>query len=729
MMSSAVVRADPSLDPSPEAAASPEPAASPDPVPSNYRSTVAGKAKPPSRGGGDYQLEVGALGAVPRADAAAFMTLAPGILLTNEGGQAHAEQVFMRGFDAREGQDIEFSLDGVPINESGNLHGNGYSDLNFILPELVQSVRVVEGPYDPRQGNYAVAGSADFELGLASRGINAAFSYGSFNTKRLVLLWGPANTSNQTFVGAELYQTDGFGQNRDGQRGSLIAQWAAHSGALSYRITAQAYLASFHTAGVIRQDDYKSGVVGFYGTYDPLQGEDASRYSVSAQLESRHDALHISNQLYFIARPLRVRENFTGFLLDTQSPIQMPHGQRGDLIDLNNLAFTFGAHGAARYSKMVLNRLQEIEVGYFVRGDFVNSTQHRIDAATGHPYHTDADLQSTLGDIGLYADANLHPFPYVALRGGVRAELLTFDVLNKCAVQSVDNPSVSNPPGDASCLSQGNFGVYRDPQQRSSAFGAALLPRASLIVGPLWGVSLMASYGQGVRSTDPIYVTQDMHTPFASAQSVDAGGQFTRAFNVATFEVRASFFETRVNHDLIFSQIAGRNILGGASTRQGVAALVRLVGRFFDVAANLTYVRAYFNDTALLIPYIPAWVFRFDGALFGDIPIRRLRLHGRPFYASLAAGITYVAPRPLPQSQTGDPVFTIDTSLSIRWWFIELGLSVSNLLDSRTKLGQYDYVSDFHSRPLPTLVAEPEFSAGPPRTILGTLAVHFGGGR
>ena len=82
----------------------------------------------------------------------------------------------MRGFDAHDGQDIEFTVGGVPINESGNLHGNGYSDTHFIIPELVESLHIVEGPFDPRQGNYAVAGSADYELGLAERGMSARYT-------------------------------------------------------------------------------------------------------------------------------------------------------------------------------------------------------------------------------------------------------------------------------------------------------------------------------------------------------------------------------------------------------------------------------------------------------------------------------------------------------------------------------------------------------------------------
>ena len=138
--------------------------------------TAATHRHVPTRGTSDFQIETAQLAEVPRGNASEFLKLAPGVLLTNEGGEGHAEQVFLRGFDAREGQDVEFSVDGVPINESGNFHGNGYSDTHFIIPELVQSLRVLEGPFDPRQGNYAVAGSAEFHLGLSERGLLAKVS-------------------------------------------------------------------------------------------------------------------------------------------------------------------------------------------------------------------------------------------------------------------------------------------------------------------------------------------------------------------------------------------------------------------------------------------------------------------------------------------------------------------------------------------------------------------------
>jgi len=689
--------------------------------------TVRGRPRPVSRGSSDFQLDIGALATVPRQNASELLKLAPGILLTNEGGEAHAEQVFLRGFDAREGQDIEFTAGGVPINEAGNLHGNGYADTHFIIPELVASLRVLEGPFDPRQGNFAVAGSADYELGLAQRGITGKFTAGSYGTTRTLLLWGPSGASDGTFAGADIYKTNGYGQNRDGHRASMMAQYEGSSGAHTFRIGATAYTASFHAAGVLRDDDFQSGRVGFFDTYDPLQGEDTSRYSIWGALDSRYRTLLVRNQVFAIVRPMRLRENFTGFLLDPQQPQQNPHPQRGDLIDLEMMETTVGARGSARASTQFIGLPQEIEVGYFARGDFANGSQRRVEAATGHPYHLDTDLDSRLGNLGLYGDANLRATPWLALRGGLRGDLFTYDVLNKCAVQSVAHPSRTNPPDDQSCLSQQDFGAYREPVQRVSTVGSAFEPRGSLIVGPFWGVNGSVGYGRGVRSIDPIYITQDAKTPFASADSIEAGLDFNRRVLNYEFSARSTVFRTRVDKDLIFSETAGRNILGGATTRTGSANAVRLTGRFLDLAANFTYVKATFDDTGLLIPYIPDKVFRFDGVLFGNLPYVTIRPAGRPFRGSLSSGITYVSPRPLPQNERGNTIFTVDVNATLGWSFLEIGLACTNLFDARYRLGEYNFASDFHSQGFPTLVPVRHFTAGAPREFFFTVALNFGG--
>lgn len=642
-------RAPPAPDPSTAATpAVPAPGSESNaPAPDVVRSTVVvGRSTPRVRGASDFQLQVGELSAVPRKSATELLKLAPGILLTNEGGEGHPEQIFLRGFDAREGQDLELTAGGVPVNQSGNLHGNGYADLHFVIPELVEGLRILEGPFDPRQGNYAVAGSADYELGLAQRGVTVKASAGSFDTQRVVLLFGPPGESNATYGGVELYQTAGFGQNRDAQRGAAMAGYEGRLGDLAtFRLGATAYAARYHSAGVLRDDDVRAGRIGFYDTYDPRQGGDSSRFSLNADLEGRAGSFTHHHEAFFVLAGTRLRENFTGYLLDSQEAIQQPHAQRGDLLDLDVTAATWGLRGWGRTRGEWGGLPQDLEVGYFARLDQVDSSQYRIETGTNAPYKLDTDLSSKLGDLGLYADANLRPLPWLTLRGGARAELFTYDVLDRCAVQSVDRPSPANPPGDKSCLDQQNLGRYREPAQRASTAASVLMPRAAVLVGPFQGVTFTASYGQGARSIDPQYITQDVRTPFAGISATELGATYGHSFSGAELSARAVGFSTHVDRDLIFSETLGRNTLATGTTRLGAIGAGRLTGSFFDIAANLTLVHSTFDDTGLLVPYVPDVVFRSDAAVFHALP---LTFGGDAVRGSAALGLTYVGRRPLP---------------------------------------------------------------------------------
>ncbi len=695
--------------------------------------TVTGRVAPPSRGASDFNLHIGALAQVPRQNATGFLKLAPGILLTNESGEGHAEQVFMRGFDAREGQDIEFTVDGVPINESGNLHGNGYADTHFIIPELVNGLRVVEGPFDPRQGNYAVAGSADYELGLDRRGLTAKYTAGSWGTERLLLTWGPKGESTRTFAGADIYTTNGFGQNRDAQHGTAMGQYEGRLGNNgSYRITAQAYSTHYHSAGVIREDDYKAGRIGFYDSYAlssfarqaVLPGGDSSRYSVAGDLTLKDGDTTFAQQFFLIQRDMRLLEDFTGFLLDVQEPLQSLHEQRGDMIDMNVTELTFGARGASTYTAKAFGQKQSLELGYFARGDQVTGLEQRLEAATGNPYKTDTDLDSQIGDLGLYADGNVKPAWWLTLRGGFRADVLTYHVNDLCAAQSVAHPSPTNPPIDQSCLTQEEFGRPREPNQEISTSSTALLPRASVILGPYEHFSFSASYGKGVRSVDPSYITQDVKTPFASVVAYEGGVTYAHEFDVMSVVARSILFQTHVDKDLIFSETEGRNVLGTGTTRNGWVGALRLTGTHFDESANLTLVKSTYDDTHLLVAYVPDAVFRSDTAYFGALPFT---LGGSDVRGSVSAGITYVGPRALPYGQRSDTIFTTDASATLRWSHYEIGLTATNLFDAKYRLGEYNYASDFHSQAQPTLVPERAFTAGPPLGIFAHLAINLGG--
>ena len=701
----------------------PSPKAAPAPEPTSV--VVEGRKPPPPRGTSDYHVTVGELARVPRKNATQLLELAPGVYLTNEGGEGHAERIYLRGFDAREGQDLEASLGGVPINESGNLHGNGFADLHFIIPELIQSLRVLEGPFDPRQGNYAVAGSVDYEAGLTQRGLTAKYSRGSFGSERLLLTFGPPGASTHTFGGAEIYRTDGFGQNRDARRASAMAQYEGRLGAhTTVRLAGSGYANEYHSAGLLRADDLANGRVGFFDTYDPRQGGGGTRFQVSADLSSSAGDFTLYQQFFAIRRGMRLRENLTGYLLDTQEAVQTPHGQRGDLFDLDMDESTFGGRGFARTEGRALGQRQELEFGYFARGDAVDASRQRIETATGVPYRTETALDSKLADLGLYADVALRPLPRLVLRGGVRADLFAFDVHDACAVKDISRPSADDPPGDRSCLDQQRFGAHREPDQRASTASTKLMPRATATLGPFQHVSFSLAYGQGVRSIDPSYVTDDVATPFASVEAEEGGVLYARSFTDFSLVARSVFFRTHVDRDLVFSETEGRSVLGGGTTRTGWTGAVRLTHRMLDQNATVTMVRSAFDESGLLVPYVPDVVLRSDTVFNTALPFL---IDTEAPHASLALGASYIGRRALPYGERSDTIFTLDGSFSVRFRGYEAELDVTNLLDTRYRLAEYDYVSDFGAGDAPTLVPARHFAAGSPRAFFLSLSANFGG--
>jgi len=299
------------------------------------------------------------------------------------------------------------------------------------------------------------------------------------------------------------------------------------------------------------------------------EGGDAARSSLALDLETRASAVTFAQQVFLIKRDMRLLENFTGFLLDVQEPLQSIHAQRGDLLDLNVHEMTIGARGSARLGGTWWRQRQELELGYFARHDDAAGTQQRLEAATGVPYLTETNLVSQIGDIGLYGDANLRFGRWLALRGGARAELLTYDILDNCAAKAVAHPSPVNLPVDQSCLTQQNFGRPREPDQVTSTAGLAVLPRASLIAGPWRGLSLSGSWGKGVRSVDPSYAIANVQAPFASIAAYEVGAAFTGQVRSSTLVARSVLFQTVVDKDLIFDQTEGRNVIGVGTTRTG----------------------------------------------------------------------------------------------------------------------------------------------------------------
>ncbi len=672
-------------------------APTPTPSPSEESPDDGGEATvrsgAPRRAASDFTFDVNSLRPVPRSTAADLLSLAPGFFLSQHGGDGKAHQLFLRGFDADHGQDVEFSVGGAPVNEVSNVHGQGYADLNFMIPEVVDRVRVLEGPYDPRQGDFAVAGSARFDLGVADRGALLRASYGMFNTQRLVGVLAPRGERRETFLAGELARTDGYGENRASSRAAAIAQYLRElAGGATVRVLATSYAGRWDSAGVVRESDHLSGRQGFYDTNDTHQGGLSSRHGVVVEVSVPRGVDRTSVTLFGAIRDLRVREDYTGFLLDA----------RGDRYEQLYDAVTVGLTASHRHGFRLGGLAHSWEVGVSARHDITTQAMHRQRAVDDVSYSpiTDADVNAT--DVGLYADFDLHLTRALSLRGGLRADGLGYEIDDR---MPRNNTRTTTP----------------EPRGRRDAQGFQLGPRATIEWEPARGLSLIASYGKGFRSPQALSLGEGESAPFATVHSGEVGARYRAARVTATL----TGFGTHVDRDLVFEPTQGQNLVNessAATTRVGVAASVRVTPvRGFEVVASGTWARATYDATGNLVPYVPPLVARLDATFQRVVG----RVWSQEVALSSGLGVTALGPRALPFSEFSNPVLLIDLGLSARVGPVELGVSARNLTNAQWEDGVFNYPSNFDPATTGSRVPARHFSAGRPLTVLGSLALHF----
>jgi iron complex outermembrane receptor protein len=682
--------------------------------------TVRGYQRKLEHGGSDFVIDVGQLAVVPRKNAENLLELAPGIFLTNEGGEGHAEQVFLRGFNAQQGQAIEFSVGGVPINEVDNPDSHGYADTHFIIPELIKGLQVTEGPFDPRQGDFAVAGSARYELGVKDRGMRTSFGFGSYGARRYLALWAPEGEREGTFAAAQFSDGDGYGDNRAYSAASAMAQYEGELGSRGlFRVLATTYTTHYKSAGVVRADDVADGRIGYYGSEDPSQGGDAVRHTLSFDLEAPLGNGTATEQVFLTYRTLRIAENFTGFLLDTPQTGQSFHTQRGDEVQKDYQAFTAGSRGSDRLRFRLFGRDQTVEAGYYARYDHTTPSIDRLRFGTQVPYLNDMDLVTDTANLAGYIDLDLKPFSFLTLRGGLRQELFEYDVEDLCATRGNYK---NGEPLDEECPAYDRTGP-RSPATRVTATGQILEPKATVLIDLPYRLQLTASYGVGASSLDPVSVEQDENAPFVKLTAYEAG--LLAKGNARGFEWNARLvgYQTKIGQDLIFNPDLGRLSPSSPSTRTGIVAAARATSRFLDEAISFTTTHPSFDTDGTLVPYTPLVIGRSDTALNAPLP---MKLDGHQLHGSLGFGAGYIGKRSLPFSQFSSPTLQLDAQAQIRYRLLKLGAQVTNLTNAQFPSSEFFYASDFHSRNYPTLAPAAHFTAAPPRLFLFTVEIALG---
>jgi iron complex outermembrane recepter protein len=679
------------------------------------------------RGLGDLRISRELLDASPRQQTSEMLSAAPGFFVDHEDGEGIGNDVYLRGFDLDHGSGIEMRVGNVPINSPVHVQGQGYADANFIIPEVVRSIRVLEGPYDPRQGDAAIVGSAYFDLGVPERGNLVKVNYGSFNQVRVVGITAPEGADDQTFAAFAVRKTDGFGENRKSESGTANAQYGVDLGTHDHlRLLGTAYAARASLAGVVREDDVNAGRIGAYDSYPFFthgQGVQSSRVIVGADL----DHVMPSGSLFefapwFMWTNFRARENYTGNIYSSALDPELAGGL-GDLWETSNVESAFGLTARFHAAPLRVGSWLEVatEPGLYVRQGHTDQTKSLLNPDTLVVW--DRRLNSGLDtlDTGAYVDIDLRAWKRVRLSGGVRADLLTVSVNDRLGYDIPASEQTGAIPG-ASRATQ----------------GLALSPRATLEYTIISELITVVSYGEGFRSlgANATVATsqgiagagptiQEGATPYSKVRSGEAGLRFQTKDE--RYSVTGSAFATWVQNELVFEATSGGYSTEGESFRRGVVASA--IAKPFDwLLASVAASVASSTFTTLVpgishyVPNVPPVLFRADLTARGTLT----QISGTPLTGRVGIGYTYLAGRHLTDTVTGPSNNILNANTAVRYRNVEVGIEGYNLLNLRYADDASYYVSNWSTQPGTALASgATHLSMAPPLTVLGSVAVYF----
>ena len=310
----------------------------------------------------------------PVTNSQEILRLVPGLFIGQHAGGGKAEQIFLRGFDLDHGTDIRLTVDGMPVNMVSHAHGQGYADLHFVIPELVEGVDFKKGPYNAEKGNLATAGWVDFRTRTALDKSFVKLETGQYDTYRVVggldLLGAKGRATNQSaYLASEYsYSNSYFDNPQRFRRLNVFGKYHGHIGAnTNLTLTGSTFYSKWNASGQIPDRAVESGKTGFFGSIDPNEGGETSRTNVNAQLVTVTPRNHvIKHQLFYSNYNFELYSNFTFFKEDTLN---------GDQIRQKEGRNLFGYNGSYSTQTTVGRSTWTTTVGAQYRQDITNGTE------------------------------------------------------------------------------------------------------------------------------------------------------------------------------------------------------------------------------------------------------------------------------------------------------------------------------------------------------------------
>ncbi|WP_158545137.1 TonB-dependent receptor [Dyella monticola] len=398
----------------------------------------------------------------------------PGMVVTQHSGDGKANQYFLRGYNLDHGTDFATRVDGVPVNMPTNAHGQGYSDLNFLIPELIQRIDYRKGTYSAENGDFSAAGSADIHYRSTLATPLAVWEWGSYGYRRILLAGSfpvthgrrPSEATAQSPVllaAVEGLEENGPWKRPEGMRKiNGVLRLSGGGSANGWSVDALAYQAHWNATDQVPLSLIQSGQLCRYCALDPTDGGDTARDILSAQWHA-HDAQSYSlATAYFEHYRLQLFSNFTFFELRPATGDQFEQAEAR-----NVLGFTV-AHG---WIRSLQNRDSTTELGLQFRRDAIRvglvDTEDRI------PFETVDDNRIRETEAAVYVQNITQWSDWFRSVVGVRGDDLWM---------SVDSLTFAKNSGNASA--------------------SRISPKLSMIFGPWHKTEFFINAGEGFHSND-----------------------------------------------------------------------------------------------------------------------------------------------------------------------------------------------------------------------------------
>ena len=239
----------------------------------------------------------------------------PGLIVTQHSGEGKANQYFLRGYNLDHGTDLAIFVDDVPINMRTHAHGQGYADLNWLMPETINILDIRKGPYFADEGDFASAGNLHIGLIDSVDKALAEITAGSFGYKRIFGM-GSTRVGDGTLLAAgEVGSYDGpWVHPDDMQKINSLLRYTQGTALDGFSVTGMAYSNRWNSTDQVPQRAISSGQIGLYGAEDPSDGGNTNRFALSARVAGTDDAGSWKANAFVVKSELDLYNDFTYFL-------------------------------------------------------------------------------------------------------------------------------------------------------------------------------------------------------------------------------------------------------------------------------------------------------------------------------------------------------------------------------------------------------------------------------